>query len=77
MEDRSWLTVAETAQALGVTREAIYYAINAGTLEARWITPSLRGIEKEEVEKYRKNHLGRKGWRRRREQKAEQKKEEE
>ncbi len=58
---RTWYTTAEVATRLGIAHSTVRNAINNGTLESEQINPRLRMVSAEAVERYRSNHLGRRG----------------
>ena len=64
--ERGFLTVREAAETLGLTQSAIRRAIFDGTMEAEKIGRRLNVIAPEAVDRYRREHLGRKGWDKRR-----------
>jgi excisionase family DNA binding protein len=60
------LTVAEAAQALGVTPSTLRTAIQKGRLHAVPLTPRLNMVPRSEVERYRQESLGHPGPKRKR-----------
>ena len=61
------MSTQEVAEALGIRVQTVQQVIAAGKLKARklgrqWL------VDAQDVERYRSEHLGRKGWRVRREQ---------
>jgi len=65
--ERNFYTVQEAADVLGVTADTIRRAIFDETLHAEKIGPRLSAIAPDEIERYRKEHLGKQGWDKRRE----------
>jgi hypothetical protein len=61
-----WLTTAETAEALGLSQGTVKLAITRGTLKARKVS-RINMIAPEDLEEYRREHLGKQGWDKRRE----------
>lgn len=64
--ERNFFTPSEAASMLGITRSQIYRAIHDDTLKAEKLSPRLVAIAPEEVERYRREHLGKRGWNARR-----------
>jgi excisionase family DNA binding protein len=60
------LTTAEAAQALGLTQPTIKLAIIRGKLKAHRVS-RINMIAPEDLEEYRREHLGQQGWGKRRE----------
>ncbi len=60
--ERQWYTTQEAAAELGIAPETIRWAKRAGILQAEEIAPRVRAITKDEVERYRREHLGKSGW---------------
>jgi excisionase family DNA binding protein len=56
-----WLTTAEAAEALGLSQGTIKLAITRGTLKARKVS-RINMITPEDLEEYRREHLGKQGW---------------
>ena len=56
-----WLTTAEAAQALGLSQATIKLAITRGTLKAVKVS-RINMITPEALEEYRREHLGKQGW---------------
>jgi excisionase family DNA binding protein len=61
-----WLTTAEAAEALGLSQGTVKLAITRGTLKARKVS-RINMITPEDLEEYRREHLGKQGWEKRRE----------
>jgi excisionase family DNA binding protein len=61
-----WLTTAEAAEALGLSQGTVKLAITRGTLKARKVS-RINMITPEDLEEYRREHLGKQGWDKRRE----------
>jgi excisionase family DNA binding protein len=61
-----WLTTAEAAEVLGLSQGTVKLAITRGTLKARKVS-RINMITSEDLEEYRREHLGRQGWEKRRE----------
>jgi len=57
----TWYTTADAAQELGVSHEAVRNAVLRGALKARKVAPRLNMISAEELERYRRENLGRVG----------------
>ncbi len=64
--ERDWFTTEEAARELGLAPSSIRVAAKKGTIKVEAITPRLRAITREELERYRREHLGR-NWGARRE----------
>jgi len=64
--ERTWLTTSEAAERLGLSRNAVQQAIRRGRLRAIEAGPRLKVIEPEALEEYERDHLGRRGWAKRR-----------
>lgn len=60
--ERDWYTTKEAAAELGLAPETIRWAKRAGLLKVEEIAPRVRAISKEELERYRREHLGRGRW---------------
>lgn len=54
------LSLAQAAQLLGVSADVVRKAATRGTLQVEWIGRQ-RVVTPEEVERYRAEHLGRRG----------------
>lgn len=50
--EAGWLTVEEARERMGLSRGGIRGAMDGGVLAFDWITPSLRVIHADEVERY-------------------------
>jgi len=59
--ERDWYTTGEAARELGVAPSTIRGAAMRGTLKVEVVAPRMRVIMREEVERYRREHLG-KNW---------------
>jgi excisionase family DNA binding protein len=57
----NYLTVAEAAQELGIGPTGVHMAITYGTLRRVRIDKRTIMIERAEVERYRREHLGKRG----------------
>ena len=57
--EREWYTTEEAARELGLTPSSIRGAAKKGTIKVETIAPRVRAITREEVERYRREHLGR------------------
>jgi hypothetical protein len=68
--ERTWYTTQEAAEELGVAPETIRWAKRAGLLAVTEIAPRMRAISVDEVERYRREHLGKAGWMTRRREAA-------
>jgi hypothetical protein len=64
--DGEWCTVSQAARELGLTLGIVRYLIVHGRMKARQITPRLNAVSAEEIARYRREHLGRQGWDKRR-----------
>ena len=60
--ERTWLTTAEAARELGLAHSTIRQAIMRGRLQAEKVGPRLNVVMREELERYRREHLGKQGW---------------
>jgi excisionase family DNA binding protein len=60
-----WLTTAEVAEALGLSRGTVKLAIARGTLKARKVS-RINMIAPEDLDAYRREHLNKRGWDKRR-----------
>ena len=59
---RDWYTTAEAAAELGLSPASLRDALRRGAIHATALTPHLRTYTREEIERYRREHLGRSGW---------------
>ncbi len=57
--ERDWYTTEEAARELGLAPSTIRGAAMKGTIKVETIAPRVRAIMREEVERYRREHLGR------------------
>jgi len=57
--EREWYTTEEAARELGLAPSSIRGAAKKGTIKVETIAPRVRAITREEVERYRREHLGR------------------
>ncbi len=57
--ERDWFTTEEAARELGLAPSSIRAAAKKGTIKVETIAPRVRAITREEVERYRREHLGR------------------
>ncbi|HZS89879.1 MAG TPA: helix-turn-helix domain-containing protein [Chloroflexota bacterium] len=69
-DERTWLTTREAAARLGISQTSVLQAIRGGKLAAKTLGPRLKIIEIAAIEQYEREHLGRKGWAKRRRSKA-------
>jgi excisionase family DNA binding protein len=60
--ERSWLTTAEAAKELGLAQSTLREAAARGRLRVERVSPRLNAITREELERYRQEHLGKSGW---------------
>jgi hypothetical protein len=60
--EREWLTVAEAAKSLVLTTGSVSEAIARGRLKAEKVSPRLLAILPEELERYRREQRGKRGW---------------
>jgi hypothetical protein len=60
--ERDWYTVHEAAQELGLTVSALHSAIRREQIRTHAINPRLRVVEVAEVERYRRERLGKRGY---------------
>lgn len=63
--ERDWYTTEEAAHELGIAPSTIRGAAKRGVLKVEVIAPRVRAITREELERYRVEHLG-KNWETRR-----------
>jgi hypothetical protein len=54
-------TVAEAAEMLGLSPSSVRYAITRGVIEPVAVHPRLNAVSRSEIDKYRREHLGRRG----------------
>src|SRR5579872_4212741 len=55
-------TTKEAAALLGLSHGTIRNAVQRGVIQAEVVTPRLNLIPEREIERYRRDHLGGKGW---------------
>ena len=55
------VTTAEAAEMLGLSRSSVKYAIARGVLKAVTVHNRFNLVHRDEVERYRREHLGRRG----------------
>lgn len=60
MNPSDYMTTGEAEKALGLARKSLSHRITAGTIRATWFL-SQWAISKDEVERYRRENLGRLG----------------
>ena len=63
--ERDWYTTEEAARELGLAASTIRGAAKRGALKVEIVAPRVRAITREELERYRAEHLG-KNWEARR-----------
>ena len=66
IQKRSLLTTAEAAADLGLSHNTVKSAIRRGRLAVEHINPRLNMVTREAIEAYRRDHLGKRGWDKRR-----------
>ena len=54
-------TVAEAARMLGLNPSSVRYAVKRGLIEVVQVHPRLNAIPRREIERYKSEHLGRRG----------------
>jgi hypothetical protein len=59
---KDWYTTEEAARALGLAPSTIRGAARRGALKVTVVAPRVRAIAREDLEHYRREHLGRYGW---------------
>ncbi len=62
MVTRDWYTTDEAARELGLAPSTIRGAARRGVLRVEVVAPRVRAITREELERYRREHLGKGGW---------------
>jgi len=62
MFTKDWYTTEEAARALGVNPSTLRGAARRGMLTVHVVAPRVRAITPEELERYRREHLGKNGW---------------
>ena len=62
MVTRDWYTTDEAARELGLVPSTIRGAARRGVLRVEVVAPRVRAITREELERYRREHLGKGGW---------------
>ena len=74
MITKDWYTTEEAARELGLTPSTIRGAAKRGALKVHVVAPRVRAITHEELDRYRREHLGKAGWttRRRKRNRVEQ-----
>ncbi len=70
MITRDWYTTEEAARELGLAASTIRGAAKRGVLTVHVVAPRVRAITREELERYRHEHLGKAGWTSRRAKRA-------
>ncbi len=66
MITKDWYTTEEAARALGLAPSTLRGAAMRGKLTVHVVAPRVRAITPEELERYRRDHLGKNGWSQRR-----------
>jgi hypothetical protein len=59
---KDWYTTEEAARALGLAPSTIRGAARRGALKVTVVAPRVRAITREDLEHYRREHLGKYGW---------------
>jgi len=59
---RDWYTTEEAARELGLAASTIRGAAKRGVLKVHVVAPRVRAITRDELERYRHEHLGKAGW---------------
>lgn len=62
MVTRDWYTTDEAARELGLAPSTIRGAARRGVLRVEVVAPRVRAITREELDRYRREHLGKGGW---------------
>ncbi len=62
MITKDWYTTEEAARELGLAPSTIRGAAKRGALEVHVVAPRVRAITREELDRYRREHLGKSGW---------------
>jgi len=62
MVTRDWYTTDEAARELGLAPSTIRGAARRGVLQVEVVAPRVRAITREELDRYRREHLGKGGW---------------
>ncbi len=62
MVTRDWYTTDEAARELGLASSTIRGAARRGVLRVEVVAPRVRAITREELDRYRREHLGKGGW---------------
>lgn len=62
MLTRDWYTTEEAARELGLAPSTIRGAAKRGILKAHIVAPRVRAITRDELDRYRREHLGKGGW---------------
>lgn len=60
-EERTVFTVAEAARELGISENTVKGAIKRGVIQVQRMSPRLNLIAAAEIEKYRRERLGKRG----------------
>jgi excisionase family DNA binding protein len=58
---REWLTIGEAAEELGLAHASLLDAVRRRALTVTKVNPRLSLVHRDEVERYRREHLGRHG----------------
>ncbi|MDQ2830046.1 MAG: helix-turn-helix domain-containing protein [Chloroflexota bacterium] len=70
MITKDWYTTEEAARELGLAPSTIRGAAKRGALQVHVVAPRVRAITREELDRYRREHLGKAGWATRRSRQA-------
>ena len=62
MVTRDWYTTDEAARELGLAPSTIRGAARRDVLQVEVVAPRVRAITREELDRYRREHLGKGGW---------------
>jgi len=62
MITKEWYTTEEAARELGLAPSTLRGAAKRGVLRVHVVAPRVRAITREELERYRRERLGKNGW---------------
>lgn len=62
MITKDWYTTEEAARELGLAPSTLRGAAKRGVLRVHVVAPRVRAITREELDRYRREHLGKNGW---------------